>query len=110
MIIGTIAMLGPAIDRWPIPHTPLGAVCVQLALPLLVVGYDLWSRRRIDRSTGIAYAMIVAGLLDGVPHLPPRVLASSRLLDSPDLRSRSSAAYKAPSFGARFNTNARGSK
>lgn len=67
MIIGTIAMLGPAIDRWPIPHTPLGAVCVQLALPLLVVGYDLWSRRRIDRSTGIAYAMIVAGLLTVFP-------------------------------------------
>jgi len=63
MIIGTIAMLGPAIDRWPIPHTPLGAVCVQLALPLLVVAYDLWSRRRIHRSTAIAYAMIVAGLL-----------------------------------------------
>jgi hypothetical protein len=63
MIIGTCAMLGPVIDRWPIPHTPLGAVCVQLALPLLVVAYDLWSRRRVDRSTAIAYAMTVVGLL-----------------------------------------------
>src|SRR5277367_863126 len=58
MILGTIGMLGPAIDRWPIPHTPLDAVLVQLGLPLLIVAYDLWSRRRIHRSTAIAYAMI----------------------------------------------------
>jgi hypothetical protein len=56
-------MLSPAIDRSPIPHTPLDAVCVQLALPLLIVAYDLWSRRRVHRSTAIAYAMIVIGLL-----------------------------------------------
>jgi hypothetical protein len=67
MILGTIAMLGPAIDRWPIPHTPLDAVFVQLGLPLLIVAYDLWSRRRIHRSTAIAYAMIVGGLLLGFP-------------------------------------------
>jgi hypothetical protein len=67
MIMGTMAMLGPAIARWPIPFSPLATVCIQLALPLLVVIYDLWSRRRIHRSTTIAYAMIVVGLLAVFP-------------------------------------------
>ncbi len=67
MILGTLAMLGPAIDRWPIPHTPLGTIGVQLALPLLVVAYDLWSRRRVHRSTAIAYATILIALLAAFP-------------------------------------------
>ena len=67
MILGTMAILGPAIARWPIPFNPLGIICIQLALPLLIVLYDLWSRRRIHRSTTIAYAIIVAGLLTALP-------------------------------------------
>ena len=67
MILGTMAILGPAIARWPIPFNPLGIICIQLALPLLVVLYDLWSNRRIHRSTTIAYAIIVAGLLTALP-------------------------------------------
>jgi hypothetical protein len=67
MIMGTMAMLGPAIARWPIPFSPLATIGIQLALPLLVVIYDLWSRRRIHRSTTIAYAMIVVGLLAVFP-------------------------------------------
>jgi hypothetical protein len=67
MIIGTIAMLGPAIDRWPIPHTPVGAICFQVALPLLIVAYDLWSRRRVHYSTAIAYGMMIAGLAMAFP-------------------------------------------
>jgi hypothetical protein len=67
MIMGTMAMLGPAIARWPIPFSPVAIICIQLALPLLVVIYDLWSRRRIHRSTTIAYAMIVVGLLTVIP-------------------------------------------
>jgi hypothetical protein len=67
MIMGTMAMLGPAIARWPIPFSPLGTIGIQLGLPLLVVIYDLWSRRRIHRSTTIAYTMIVVGLLAVFP-------------------------------------------
>jgi hypothetical protein len=58
MILGTMAMLGPAVDRWPIPHTIPGTLAILLGLPLLVVVYDLWSLRRVHRSTAVAYAMI----------------------------------------------------
>jgi hypothetical protein len=67
MIFGTLAMLGPAIDRLPFPHTPLVAVLIQLGLPLLVVAYDLWSRRHILRSTAIGYALILGALLLAFP-------------------------------------------
>lgn len=67
MILGTMAILGPAIARWPIPFNPLGIFSIQLALPLLVVLYDLWSSRRVHRSTTIAYAMIVVALLSVLP-------------------------------------------
>src|SRR5277367_5696878 len=60
MILGTMAIMGPAIDRWPIPHTILGTLAVFLGLPLFVVAYDLWSSRRVPRSTVIGYAMIAA--------------------------------------------------
>jgi len=60
MILGTMAILGPAIDRWPIRHSIPGTLVVYLGLPLLVVAYDLWTSRRVHRSTAIAYAMIVA--------------------------------------------------
>jgi hypothetical protein len=67
MILGTMAMIGPAIDRFPFPHTPLGAICMQLGLPLLIVAYDFWSLGRIHRSTAIAYGIIVAALLAAFP-------------------------------------------
>jgi hypothetical protein len=31
MILGTMAILGPAIDRWPIPHTIFGTLTIVLA-------------------------------------------------------------------------------
>lgn len=67
MILGTMAILGPAIGRWPIPFSPLAILSIYVGLPLLVVAYDLWSRRRIHRSTAIAYAMIVAVTLTIFP-------------------------------------------
>jgi hypothetical protein len=54
MILGTMAILGPAIDRWPIPHNIPGTLAVFLSLPPLVVAYDLWSRRRVHWSTAVA--------------------------------------------------------
>lgn len=67
MILGTMAMLGPAIDRWPIPHGILGTLAIILGIPLLVVAYDLWSSRRVHRSTAVAYAMIAAAILTVLP-------------------------------------------
>jgi hypothetical protein len=67
MILGTMAMLGPAIDRWPIPHSVLGTIAIILGLPLLVVVYDIWSSRRIHRCTAVAYAVIAGALLTLLP-------------------------------------------
>ena len=67
MILGTMAILGPAIARWPIPFNPLLIIGMQLALPLLVVVYDVWSNGRVLRSTAIGYAVIAVGLLSALP-------------------------------------------
>jgi hypothetical protein len=69
MILGTMAMIGPAINRWPFPaaiRIP-GTIAVYVALPLLIVLYDLWSRRRVHRCTLISYALMAAGMLTLVP-------------------------------------------
>lgn len=69
MILGTIAIAGPAINRWPFPaeiRLP-ATMAVYSILPLLVLGYDLWSRRRIHRSTAIATTLIVTAMLTLVP-------------------------------------------
>ena len=43
MIMGTMAMLGPAIARWPIPFSPLGTICIQLGLAVFPVsGLGFW--------------------------------------------------------------------
>jgi hypothetical protein len=67
MILGTTAILGPAIDRWPVPHTLGGTIAAIFGLPLLVVAYDLWSTRRVHRSTTIAFTMIAIVILSIVP-------------------------------------------
>jgi len=67
MILGTMAILGPAIDRWPIPHTIFGTLAIILGLPLLVVAYDLWSTRRVHQSTAVAFAMIAAAVFMVLP-------------------------------------------
>ena len=65
MILGTMAILGPAIDRW---HLGLAVTLgVYLAIPLFVVAYDLWSLRRVHRSTTIAYAMIATSIFTLFP-------------------------------------------
>ena len=69
MILGTMAMIGPAINRWPFPdqlRIP-GTIAVYMAVPLIVVAYDLWSTRRIHRTTAIAYALLSAGILTLLP-------------------------------------------
>lgn len=65
MILGTMALTGPAIDRWGfgVPVT-LGVI---IALPLFVLVYDLWSQRRVHRSTAVGTAMIVGAMLTVLP-------------------------------------------
>ena len=69
MILGTMAMLGPAINRFPFPDAMRlpGTIALYLVPPLLIVAYDLWSRRRVHRTTAIAYALIAVLILTLVP-------------------------------------------
>ena len=65
MILGTIAILGPAIGRWNfgIPVT-LGVI---LGLPLLVLAYDLWLLKRVHRATAVANALIATWVFTVLP-------------------------------------------
>jgi hypothetical protein len=70
MILGTLSILGPAIDRW---HLGLPVtLAIILLLPLLVVAYDLWSRRKVQRATMVATCLIYASIFTLLPlsHLP----------------------------------------
>jgi len=54
MLIATIAVLGPAINRWPfavMKRVPLTTAGVLLMLILLLVGFDISTRRKIHRAT-----------------------------------------------------------
>ncbi len=65
MILGTFAILGPAIDRWHL-GLPL-TFGIYFLLPLLLVLYDLASRRRVQRSTATATLLIFAITLTILP-------------------------------------------
>ena len=58
MILGTMAIMGPAIARWDlgIPAS-LGII---FTLPLLVVAYDLWILKRVHRTTAVATLLTAA--------------------------------------------------
>jgi hypothetical protein len=58
MILGTMAIMGPAIGRWDLGiPVSLGVI---FALPLLVVGYDLWILKRIHRTPAVATLLTAA--------------------------------------------------
>ena len=65
MILGTLALMGPAVNRWPwSPAMRLpGTIGVCLALPLLVVAYDLLQTRRVAHTTVIPTAAITLSIL-----------------------------------------------
>ncbi len=68
MLLSTLAIIAPAIDRWPILHHQIaGTFGVYLALPLLLVTYDLWTLRRVHRSTWVPYALMVVMVLTLLP-------------------------------------------
>ena len=65
MILGTMALMGPAIDRWGFGlNVTIGVI---LVLPLLVLVYDLSSLRRVHRTTIVACAMIFTAMLTIFP-------------------------------------------
>jgi hypothetical protein len=69
MTLGTMALLGPAINRWPFPDAIRlpATLVVFLALPLIVIAYDLWSNRRTQRTTTIACIVIYVQALTLIP-------------------------------------------
>lgn len=65
MILGTMAIMGPAIHRWNISiAATLGVI---FGLPLLVLAYDLWLLKRVHRTTAVATALIAAVTLTVLP-------------------------------------------
>jgi hypothetical protein len=69
MILGTMAILGPAIDRWPFPDAiaTAGTIGVYILMPLIVVAYDLFTIRRVHRATAVASALIIVYMLTVLP-------------------------------------------
>jgi hypothetical protein len=65
MILGTMAIMGPAIGRWYL-GIPV-ALGVIFALPLLVVAYDLWILKRIHRTTAVATLLTAAWVFTIAP-------------------------------------------
>ncbi len=65
MILGTMAIMGPAIDRWDFGiMITLGTI---LGLPLLVLAYDLWLLKRVHRTTAVATALIAVVTFTVIP-------------------------------------------
>ena len=65
MILGTIAIMGPAIDRWHFGIT--ATLGVTFGLPLLVLVYDLCVLKRVHRTTAVANALTALWVLTLVP-------------------------------------------
>jgi hypothetical protein len=65
MILGTVAILGPAIARWEIgiPAT-LGII---FAMPLFVLVYDLCTLKRVHRTTTVAILLTASWVFTLLP-------------------------------------------
>jgi hypothetical protein len=65
MILGTMAIMGPAIGRWNLGISV--ALGVIFALPLLVLAYDLCVLKRVHRTTAVANALTAAWVFTVMP-------------------------------------------
>lgn len=69
MILGTLALMGPAVNRWPFPpafRLP-GTILVCAGLPLFVVAYDLITTRKVMRATWVGTLLIMVSIFSIVP-------------------------------------------
>jgi hypothetical protein len=53
MILATVAIIGPALVRWPFAFASSipGLVGLLYVVPILLVAFDLWTLRRVHRAT-----------------------------------------------------------
>ena len=62
ILIATITLLDAAFSRWPIPvawwDLPVAQMCCY-ALQLLLIGYDLWSTRKVQRAAVFASLFLI---------------------------------------------------
>ena len=65
MILGTMAIMGPAINRWNLGIAVTFGVT--FGLPLLVLAYDLWVLKRVHRATRFANVLTAASILTALP-------------------------------------------
>lgn len=76
MTLASVAIIGPAIVRWPFGFIqngpPIGVSFVYLLPPLLLVAYDLATRRRAHRAIWLGLGLIAAILVSfvAIPALP----------------------------------------
>ncbi len=63
MVLATVALLGPALARWPFPFVFSSALVffgMLDAIPILLIAFDLWSRRKIHVVTICGTLLLVA--------------------------------------------------
>ena len=64
MILATVALLGPALARWPFPFVFSSALVflgILDLIPILLIAFDLWSRRKIHLVT-ICGTLLLLGM------------------------------------------------
>jgi hypothetical protein len=64
MILATVALLGPALARWPFPFVFSSALVffgILDLIPILLIAFDLWSRRKIHLVT-ICGTLLLLGI------------------------------------------------
>jgi hypothetical protein len=69
MTLATLALMGPAVNRWPFPpqfRLP-GTILVCAGLPFFVVAYDLITMRKLSRATWVGTLLIVISIFTIVP-------------------------------------------
>jgi len=65
MILGTMAIMGPAVARWNFGVS--ATLGILLGLPFVVLAYDLWLLKRVHRTTAVAVAANSAWVLTVLP-------------------------------------------
>jgi len=69
MLLAMVTLLGPAIARWPFAfaHSFVGFFSLLDAIPLLLIAFDLVSRRRLHRATTLGVALVLGMQLSILP-------------------------------------------